>query len=80
MDDDTSVNQSEAVMGRPPKAIKLQDPIGIRFTEDQLSRIDRLLEAGRTTWPDVGVTDRNSLIRHLVDEAIKVVTPPKRRR
>ena len=90
--DDTLV-PDDAVMGRPPKAIKLLDPLGIRFTEDQLTRIDKLLKDGRDTWPSVGVHNRNDLIRYLVEKGLKSIEeaapmfglprhigPPKRRR
>lgn len=87
MRQDDTIQYETGMMGRPPKAIKLQDPIGIRFTEDQLTRIDKLLKAGRDAWPVVGVHNRNDLIRYLVQMALETVEReapihgfPKRRR
>jgi hypothetical protein len=75
-----NLTQPEATMGRPPKAIKMSDPIPIRFSEAQLDHIDKLLKARGDLWPNVGVTNRSDLIRFLVTEALQQYPVSKRSR
>jgi hypothetical protein len=64
--DDTLILNGADSMGRPPKEHKLGNPINIRFTQDQVKRIDKLLEDGGDDWAAVGVYERAQLIRYLV--------------
>jgi hypothetical protein len=85
--DDTLILDEAESMGRPPKANKLGNPLNIRFTKDQIKRIDKLLKDGRDDWATLGIHERTHLIRHLVEMALKTLeeaTPmfgfPKRKR
>jgi hypothetical protein len=85
--DDTLILNGADSMGRPPKEYKLGDPINIRFTQDQVKRLDKLLEDNRDHWASVGVYGRVQLIRYLVitalpkfEETMRALGSPKRKR
>jgi hypothetical protein len=83
--DDTLILDEAESMGRPPKANKLGNPTNIRFSNEQLERIDKLRKDKRGEWTANGVPERTEFIRHLIDIAIKTLEGtmlgfPKRRR